>query len=73
MTASVIAQYEQRAKDGLTVLPRVGTPEDMGRIIAALASGQMGISQNPKMKNIGVTTPVFDTRMGRNRDLNGSF
>ena len=31
MTASVIAQYEQRAKDGLTVLPRVGTPEDMGR------------------------------------------
>lgn len=41
MTASVIAQYEQRAKDGLTVLPRIGTPEDMGKIIAALASGQM--------------------------------
>lgn len=41
MTAPVIAQYEQRTKDGLTVLPRIGTPEDMGRIIAALASGHL--------------------------------
>lgn len=41
MTAPVIAQYAQRAEDGLTVLPRVGTPEEMGRIIAALASGQL--------------------------------
>jgi NAD(P)-dependent dehydrogenase (short-subunit alcohol dehydrogenase family) len=41
MTAPVIDQYAQRAKDGLTVLPRIGTPEDMGRIIAALASGHL--------------------------------
>ncbi len=41
MTAPVIEQYENRAKDGLTVLPRVGQPEDMGRIIAALASGKL--------------------------------
>ncbi len=41
MTAPVIAQYEQRAKEGLTLLPRVGTPEDMGGIIAALASGKL--------------------------------
>ena len=41
MTAPVINQYEQRAKDGLTVLPRVGQPEDMGRIIAALAGGKL--------------------------------
>ena len=74
MTASVIAQYEQRAKDGLTVLPRVGTPEDMGRrhgpktwaedmgrIIAALASGQMGTSQNPKPKLAG-RKGVFENR-----------
>jgi 3-oxoacyl-[acyl-carrier protein] reductase len=41
MTAAVIDVYAQRAKDGLTVLPRVGTPQDMGQIIAALASGRL--------------------------------
>lgn len=41
MTAPVIKQYEQRAKDGLTLLPRVGTPQDMGGIIASLASGKL--------------------------------
>ena len=41
MTQTVIQQYEERAKEGLTVLPRVGTPEEMGQIIAALASGQL--------------------------------
>ena len=41
MTQAVIQQYEQRAKEGLTILPRIGTPEDMGKIIASLASGQL--------------------------------
>ena len=41
MTAPVIAQYEQRAREGLTLLPRVGRPADMGAIIAALASGKL--------------------------------
>jgi NAD(P)-dependent dehydrogenase (short-subunit alcohol dehydrogenase family) len=41
MTAPVIAQYEQRAKAGLTLFPRIGQPEDVGEIIAALASGQL--------------------------------
>ena len=41
MTAPVIAEYEQRAKDGLTLLPRVGQPEDMGGIIASLATGRL--------------------------------
>lgn len=41
MTAPVIDQYEKRAKDGLTLLPRIGTPEDMGKIVASLASGQL--------------------------------
>jgi len=39
MTAAVIDQYEQRAKDGLTILPRVGYPEDMGSVVASLATG----------------------------------
>ena len=41
MTKSVIAQYKARAEAGLTLLPRIGTPEDMGAIIANLASGAM--------------------------------
>lgn len=39
MTAPVIDQYEARARDGLTLFPRIGQPEDMGQIIATLASG----------------------------------
>ncbi len=41
MTAPVIAQYEERARDGLTLFPRVGQPADMGGIIAALATGKL--------------------------------
>ena len=41
MTAPVIAQYEQRAKEGLTLFPRVGQPKDVGNIIASLASGKL--------------------------------
>lgn len=41
MTAPVIEQYAQRAKDGLTLLPRIGTPKDMGGIIASLAAGKL--------------------------------
>ena len=41
MTAAVIKQYEQRAEEGLTLLPRIGTPADMGMIIASLASGKL--------------------------------
>jgi NAD(P)-dependent dehydrogenase (short-subunit alcohol dehydrogenase family) len=41
MTAPVIAAYEQRAKEGLTLLPRVGRPEEIGAIIATLATGRL--------------------------------
>ena len=41
MTAPVIAQYEQRARDGLTLFPRVGQPGDVGAIIATLATGKL--------------------------------
>ena len=41
MTAPVIADYEKRARDGLTLFPRVGQPGEMGDIIAALASGAL--------------------------------
>jgi len=41
MTAGVIDQYRKRAKEGLTLLPCVGQPEDMGAIVATLATGKL--------------------------------
>ncbi len=41
MTAPVIAQYRKRAEAGLTLFPRVGQPEDVGQIIATLATGKL--------------------------------
>lgn len=41
MTAGVIDQYKARAKDGLTLFPRVGQPADVGEIIAALVTGKL--------------------------------
>ena len=41
MTAPVIDDYAQRASAGLTLIPRVGRPDDIGQIVAALASGKM--------------------------------
>ena len=41
MTAGVIASYAHRAKAGLTLIPRVGTPDDIGTTIATLASGRL--------------------------------
>ena len=41
MTAPVIDQYEKRAKEGLTLFPRVGQPHDVGKIIASLAAGKL--------------------------------
>ncbi len=41
MTAPVIDSYRSRAAAGLTLLPRVGTPEEMGTIIASLAAGRL--------------------------------
>ena len=39
MTKLVIESYRKRAEDGLTLLPRLGQPEEIGRIVATLATG----------------------------------
>ncbi len=41
MTAPVIDSYRARAEDGLTLFPRIGQPEEVGAIIATLASGRL--------------------------------
>lgn len=39
MTAPVIESYRKRAEEGLTLITRVGTPEEVGAIVSTLASG----------------------------------
>ncbi len=41
MTAPVIESYKKRAQEGLVLFPRVGQPEEIGKIIATLASGKL--------------------------------
>ena len=44
MTSGVRAAYDQRIADGLSPIRRWGTPEDVGRAIAALAGGALPFS-----------------------------
>lgn len=39
MTSGVTEKYDKLIADGLCVTPRWGTPEDVGKVVAALASG----------------------------------
>ncbi|KAB2689094.1 3-ketoacyl-ACP reductase [Brucella pseudogrignonensis] len=41
MTAPVIESYRARAEQGLTLFPRVGDPQEIGTLIASLASGRL--------------------------------
>ena len=44
MTSVVEAKYDKLIAAGLTLQPRWGEPEDVGRAVAALASGEFGYS-----------------------------
>ena len=41
LTAPVIDSYAIRAAEGLTLIPRVGSPAEIGQIIATLARGDL--------------------------------
>ncbi len=41
MTAPVIEDYKRRAADGLCVIPRVGQPEEVAKIIVSLVTGAL--------------------------------
>ena len=41
MTAAVIDSYQKRAAEGLCLIPRVGKPEEVGKVIASLATGKI--------------------------------
>lgn len=60
MTAPVIARYEDRARDGLTLIPRVGQPSEVGRIIASLASGKLPYTTGQVISaDAGMLVPRF--------------
>lgn len=60
MTAPVIGMYRQRAEDGLTLFPRIGTPEEVGKIIAALASGGLPYTTGQVISaDAGMLVPRF--------------
>ena len=44
MTAVVTAKYDKLIAEGLTLQPRWGEPDDVGRAVAALATGAFGYS-----------------------------
>ncbi len=44
MTAGVKAEYDRRIAEGLTPIRRWGTPADVGRAVAAIASGSLPFS-----------------------------
>ena len=60
MTAPVISSYEQRAQDGLTLIPRVGRPGEIGRIIAALSTGKLPYTTGQVISaDAGMLVPRF--------------
>lgn len=41
MTQAVIASYQKRAEEGLCLFPRVGQPEELGKVISSLATNRI--------------------------------
>jgi len=44
MTAPVRDMYDKRIADGITVTPRMGQPDDVGKVALAMANGQLAYS-----------------------------
>lgn len=60
MTAPVLESYDARAKEGLTLLPRLGQPEEVGEIIATLASGRLPYTTGQAISaDAGMLVPRF--------------
>jgi NAD(P)-dependent dehydrogenase (short-subunit alcohol dehydrogenase family) len=44
MTSAVTAKYDKLLGEGLAIQPRWGTPDDVGKVVAALARGDFPYS-----------------------------
>jgi NAD(P)-dependent dehydrogenase (short-subunit alcohol dehydrogenase family) len=60
MTAVVKDVYEQRIREGLTVVQRMGQPSDIGAMAVALATGQLAFCTGQALQaDGGLTIPRF--------------
>ena len=60
MTAPVIESYRARAEAGLTLIPRVGQPDEIGRIAATLARGDLPYTTGHAIQaDAGMLVPRF--------------
>lgn len=60
MTAPVIEAYRRRAEEGLTLLPRIGAPEEVGAIVATLATGRLPYTTGQVISaDAGMLVPRF--------------
>lgn len=60
MTAPVIESYRRRAEEGLTLIPRIGAPEEVGLIVATLASGRLPYTTGQAISaDAGMLVPRF--------------
>lgn len=60
MTAPVIDSYARRAAEGLTLFPRVGQPQEIGAIIASLATGRLPYTTGQAISaDAGLLLPRF--------------
>lgn len=60
MTAKVSGDYARRVAEGLTPLPRLGTPQDIAAIVLALAEGHFAFATGQSIAaDGGLTLPRF--------------
>ena len=60
MTAPVIEEYRERTKKGLTLMPRIGSPAEIGTIIASLALGKLPYTTGQAISaDAGMLVPRF--------------
>ena len=60
MTAPVIEIYRKRAAEGLTLFPRVGLPDEVGAIVASLATGKLPYTTGQVISaDAGMLVPRF--------------
>lgn len=60
MTAPVLEDYRARIAAGLTLAPRVGTPEEVGAVVASLASGRFDYATGQAIRlDGGLLLPRF--------------
>ena len=60
MTAPAVEAYRERIAEGLTVVPRMGQPSDIGSIAVALATGQLAFCTGQALQaDGGLVIPRF--------------